>query len=145
MVEGGQPRAGEPAQRGDVGGERRQQQRLDEPVVREEVGVVRPAVLRQQVCPGLDVELLGGVGLALELFGERRSGAVDEDVPQVAERDELPERGVGVLLQQQLDQLQPAAFTLECAGQRDEHVQQGRGERVDGTEVAPGTLKASAA
>ncbi len=147
VVEGGEARARQPPQGGHVGCERAEQHRLHEPLVGPEVGVRVRAVLLQQVGACLRGELHRRLRLALQLVGEggSRARAVHEDVPQVAQRDEPADGGVGVPLQQLLHQLQAGPLPLERPGQCDQHVQQGRGERVHGPEVRPAGLGGSAA
>ena len=137
-VQRGDPRTGEPGERGQLRGERGEQERLDEPVDGDEVAGGRAAVALHEVRPGPGVEAVRGVGLTAQPVGERLAGAVGEDVPQVAQRDELAELHVlAPAVEHLLQQLEPGALALQRAGQRDEDVEQGRRERVDPPEVVP--------
>ena len=98
VVERREPAGGEPGQRRHVGGQRGEQQRLDQPVVGDE-GVrarqrlrllVGQLVLVEQRPAQLDVvEPARGVELLLELVGDGLGVAVDQHVEEVADRHQV--------------------------------------------------------
>lgn len=84
------------------------------------------------------IEPVGLLALLAELVGKRVAHAPRQHVPQVAQRDDLADLHVTAAPPQQvLEQLQTGALALQRPGERDQDVQQGRGERVHVAEVRP--------
>ena len=151
VVQGRQARGGQVLQRLDLGHQRREQQRLDQPVVVVEplepagdLGLARGAgavvldadlVRLLQQRPELAVvEPLGVLEVDPHHVGERLL-AVRHHVPEVAAGDQVADPQRVALLDQQLEHdLQRRPLALEHAGDGHQRLHQRRAERVDHAE-----------
>ena len=145
MVERGQFRGGEVAQRRGVRSQRGDDEGLGQPVVAGERGVTvesfgfgfgEPVATQQCRAQFLPIQGAGDVEAAAHVFGERGVPAFHEDVVEVpCGNDVGDEQRVFARHHQLRHQFQRRALTLQHARQRHERFHQGWGERVHSREV----------